>query len=222
MEENMAKKSQSIASKMNEARVIVTNVTTIEPIKTKLFDYGYDEPSLNEGPTLYDAGKVTIKERDDAFGEQLIITGALTEKSVEFQTLYMDHYTLAKVAMKNNLELQKKIGIHEPRERRFAYFLKQARKFYDGAINDPEIMALLAKVGLTVEKLQTGLTLLEEVEELDAQQEDKKGQVKLATEKRDEALEKLFDWISDLIRICRVAFRDDPQTLERLGIKVPG
>jgi hypothetical protein len=218
----MTQKSRSLAAKMNEARVIVTNVTTIESIKTQLLGYGYDETALGEGPLLYEDGKLTIKERDDLFGDQLKITAALDDKALEFHILYMEHYTLAKVALKNDLELQKKLGIHEPRERRFAESIKQARKFYDGAITDPEILALLAKLGLTAEKLQSGLTLLAEVEDLDAQQEDLKGKVKLATEKRDASLEKLFDWVTDLIRICRVAFRDEPQTLERLGIKVPG
>ena len=40
------------------------------------------------------------------------------------------------------------------------------------------------------------------------------------TQKKDEAIKKIDDWMSDFIKIARVAFDDNKQMLEQLGIVV--
>jgi hypothetical protein len=57
--------------------------------------------------------------------------------------------------------------------------IKDARHFYMTAIGDTEIIEKFTKFNLTLEKLQSHLTLLEELEALDALQEDLRGKAQI-------------------------------------------
>lgn len=62
---------------------------------------------------------------------------------------------------------------------------------------------------------------MEEVEKTAADQEKKKGLAKQATSDRNKALKELEQWVSRLVKICRLALGKDSQHLEKLGIVVP-
>jgi hypothetical protein len=62
---------------------------------------------------------------------------------------------------------------------------------------------------------------VEEVEKTAADQEKKKGLAKQATSERNKALKELEQWVSRLVKICRLALGKDSQHLEKLGIVVP-
>ncbi len=54
-----------------------------------------------------------------------------------------------------------------------------------------------------------------------AAQKRDKGTAQQATQARNVALRQLTRWHSDFVKIARVAFEDQPQRLEQLGIIVP-
>ncbi len=214
-------KKQTIAEKMNSTRVLITNLTADENLKLGVLEFGFDEESLTFGKNKYNEGIQKIQEKDELYGEFYKITERLNDKAVVVFKIHMEDLTLARRALKGLPDLLDKLSIQTKSARSFAQRIKDARHFYLTAIGDPEILEKFTKFNLTLEKLQNHLTLLEELEALDAHQEDLRGKAQIATEERNRVLKELFDWAADLIAVCRIAFKDEPQTLERLGIRVP-
>ncbi|NIM13698.1 MAG: hypothetical protein GTO45_16615 [Candidatus Aminicenantes bacterium] len=216
----MAKKKRSIAEKMGSTRVLLENVVA-DDIKSVLLNFGYDDASFDFGKQLFTTGDSLIQKRKELFGDQLIATRKLNAKEKEAYNYYMDNVKLSKVALTGFDGMMAKLGILGDRDDSFEGWVSQARQYYKNAQNDPNILQKLTKVGLTLEKLQAGDQLLDQLEKLKSEREDAKGKAQTATKDRDKALDDLFAWASALKQVCRVAFKDNLQILERLGILVP-
>jgi hypothetical protein len=135
--------------------------------------------------------------------------------------IHIQDLTFARMALKGMPDLKDKLGIQRKSARSFAQRIREGRRFYLTAIEDPEIQVKFTKFNLTLDKLKSHLTLIQELETLDALQQDLRGKAQIATKERDSILKELFDWAADLITTCRIAFKNELQTLERLGIMIP-
>jgi len=214
-------KKSTLAERMNSTRVLITNLNADESLKARVLEFGFDEESLTFGKTKYDEAILAIQKKDELYGEFYKVTERLNEKAVEAFGIHREDLTLAKRALRGLPDLKDKLGIKKSSARSFAQRIKDARRFYLTATADTEILDKLTKFNLTLEKLQNHLTLIEEIETLDALQEDLRGKAQIATKERDLVLKELFDWASDLVAVCRIAFKAEIQTLERLGIMIP-
>jgi anion-transporting ArsA/GET3 family ATPase len=79
-------------------------------------------------------------------------------------------------------------------------------------------MDSLAEYGYTIEKIQQESALLNQVAVKNQQQKKEMGEAQASTQARDEKIDELAKWISNLRAVAKVALADDPQQLEKLGI----
>jgi hypothetical protein len=100
-------------------------------------------------------------------------------------------------------------------------WLDQATTFYDNALANEDIQADLARFNITPEVLAEGQAAVEAVARANSQQEQEKGDAQAATAVRDDAVEALDEWMSEFRVAARIALEDEPQQLEKLGIRVP-
>jgi hypothetical protein len=96
--------------------------------------------------------------------------------------------------------------------------MAQAKAFYTNALASDEILAALAKKGITSADLQTAQAKLAELEMKEAAKFEKRGKAQNATAERDNAIDDLLERYREFIDTARVAFRKTPQLLEKLGI----
>jgi hypothetical protein len=104
------------------------------------------------------------------------------------------------------------------RKQSFNGWQEQAVSFYANILKDPELLAAMAKFGYPEEKLQEEYEMVKEVIEKQLQQKKEKGESEQATRFRDQKLDELADFVSDLRGIAKVALADTPDYLEKLGI----
>ncbi len=82
------------------------------------------------------------------------------------------------------------------------------------------MLAELAVFGMDELTLQGGADAIDAVYAARNVREDEQGEAQTTTESRDAALAVMDAWMGAFTRVARVAFEDDPQQLERLGIQV--
>jgi hypothetical protein len=76
----------------------------------------------------------------------------------------------------------------------------------------------MAGFGYPEEKLQQEYEMVKEVIAKNLEQKKEKGDSEQATRVRDQKLDELADYLSDLRSIAKVALADTPDYLEKLGI----
>ena len=79
---------------------------------------------------------------------------------------------------------------------------------------------LLERYKMTAEVIDGRVVELAELVEAINDQQVKKAEAQVATQRRREAMEELDAWMNRFILVARQAFRDDRKQLEKLGLVV--
>lgn len=203
---------------LNDARVATENAQADPELQAGLAARGYEAAQLAEGAALYEAAQAAQDDYAREYAEQYDATDALTEARAAADEVYPDHVELARIAFKRDRAARQALALDGRRRRTTAGWLRQAQQFYTNALADDALQEGLARFKVTPEELAEGRDLVAAVGTADSDQEREKGEAQKAREDRDEALDALDDWMDDFRDVARVAFRDDPQQLEKLGI----
>lgn len=214
-------KATTIDSKLLDAKVAIQNALENEEVLDKLDDFGYNRIKLEAGLALLEKADSLHRKQQTEYGEKLAATTEVENLLVRANGEYMRYVKVARVALKRNIRGWEVMDIGARRKRSRAGWLEQALNFYKKALENDDILADLGSFGITKDKLELGLSLVEDYETVLRRQETEKGEAQAATKIRDEAFDALEDWFSDFIAIARIAFDGQPQYIEILGIMEP-
>ncbi len=217
----MAISAKRVEILMRLARVAISNAMDHVEIKEKILEYGYNDARLQEGKELFTQLSQKYQDQQHKRGEQIEASNRVRRKLNQEKKRYMVYRKLAKKVLFSEEDegMRKILGIDGEARNNMDGVLKEGRQFYEGIVNNEQIMAKLARFALTKEKLQELLNGLDELMQLDKEQESIKGAAQKATKDRNEIFKKLNLWMGGFVIACRDALKDDDQILEKMGIK---
>jgi hypothetical protein len=205
---------------LQDASTLIENALSLPEIAAVLAVYGYDEVRLEEGRRLW-------READALAKKQLMEHGGKREASQELgkswenaHAAYMKTLKVARVAFGDEARAITALGLYGPRKQTISGWLEQASILYTNLEGDPALAARLARFGYSDAKLAAEAALVAEVRAKSLAQTQGTGAAQTATAARDKKLRELDNWISEFRTICRVAFYENPQELEKLGVLV--
>lgn len=211
-------KNQTIDGKLLFAQNAIANALNTAQVAEALATFGYDEARIREGKALYQkAAELQIKQVKE-YGDQYAATDTLNLAKAQANKEYMVHLKIARVALKGDRSAEESLQMYGRRKETLSGWLKQAKAFYENALNTPGVQTALARFGITAEKLQAAQALVADVETKYNAQLKETGEAQAATQKRDEAFDALQEWMGDFMSISRIALEMEPQYLEVLGI----
>lgn len=216
----MAKLKTQISKFLLSAQTMIENALADEEIKQTLTAYGYTAEILTVGKKLYEKVAVLQNTRKREYGEQIAATAELNESRKKAKQLYMKTLKIARVALKEKVKADKAVMLYGARKRSFSGWFEQAQAFYANLICDDEFMATLSAYGYSPEKLEQEFAFINKVFAKHLIQKKETGEAREATIIRDNALDDLIAWISDFKAVAKVAFAENPQQLEKLGIVI--
>ena len=209
---------RTIAEQLNSAQIAISNSLGDTEIQELVSAYGYTPEKLNEGKTLYEGALVAVNSQTKFTGSQQ----QATEDLVKAEKIAFDAYqALAKVARaifsKDKAKLVQ-LGIDGTMPRNTASFLRAAYTIFDNAGNISEIKTALASYGYTDEKITSERQKIAAYDTANQLQESSKGAAQQSTQDQKHALSLMNDWVSQYIKIAKVALRDKKQLLEKIGV----
>ncbi len=169
--------------------------------------WGLYEKALN----LQQQQKIEYSEEEQAYTDYKATL-------IAARRAYMNLVEVARVAFKRKPGPYDRLELKGKRKTTFAGLMSQMRQFYRVALEDTGIQADLDNFGITIMDLEAGQKQIPDVEIGLDRRDKESGEAQEATKTRDTALDVLNDWVSDYIAITRVALRDRPQLLEKMGI----
>jgi len=233
---------QSIPVKLEADRVILEGSRTgSADLKSRLALLSYNEDALDVG---YDKYLAAGGARITAFAERGDRSGAtskvvLLRQKVDGQFSVAFH--IADTVFENDPDARQTLGLDhvthaaprqpqaegaappEKRESRAqAAVLDKAHVFYKGLLNQPALLAEMAKVGYPQTRLQAELDDVQALEAADIVQEAEKAEATAGTAGQTAALKDLDEWIKRFKGIVVPGLKDRPDLLAKLGLKPRG
>lgn len=214
----MANLKNRIAEFLLGAQVIIENSLTDPVVKEALAAYGYSGETLAAGKTLFEEAMALQNTQKKEYGDQVAATSELNDIWETADQQYMKTLKIARVAFQDHPKADKAVVLFGRRKESLSGWLAQAQTFYANILKDNDLMNALSLYGYTTEKLQQESDLLSQITVKNQQQKKEMGEAQASTQARDEKIDELAKWISNLRAVAKVALADDPQQLEKLGI----
>lgn len=217
----MAVKKKSLEDRLMALKITAGNALKAEEIRKAVMAYGYDETRIKEGLALYEEADRLYYEQKEKYAQQIKATSDFKAARGKANKVYMIYVKVARAALRGNLAAMEKLELKGIRKLSFDQWLSQAKQFYAGALEVPDILEELKVFGVTKEKLTEGQKLVEEADAANMRSEMKRADARKATRDRNQALLKAEQWRGTFITITRLALGNKSQLLESLGVIVP-
>ena len=218
----MTRSRLSIADRLAQAQLALDNALANREIAAALAAYGYTPERLREGAALLDNVRALSQRQRSEYVDLFAAKDTLQDVRQQAHDNCMRYVSIARVAFKGQRGTLEALGIAEQRKKRLAPWLAQAQQFYANALADSAIQSRLAAFGITNEMLLAGQRQVDAVSGAASTRGQRRARAKDATRQRDATLAALDAWMADFRKIARVALRDRPGQLEKLGLAAHG
>jgi hypothetical protein len=208
------KSNVSIAERLNTAQVAISNSLADAEIQSLVAGYGYSLAKLNEGKSLYDSALAAVTAQKSAAGAQKQASQELDEAEKSARDAYQSLSKVARAIFKDDKARLTALGLTGAAPRSTAGFLASASALFDNAAAAPA----LGEYGYDTSRLESERAKIAAFDLANQRQEAAKGAAQQATREQDAALTSLDAWRAQYIKISRVALREKPQLLEKIGV----
>jgi hypothetical protein len=213
----------SSTTKFNESetleayRVALENAQTQPKILTALSEIGFGKEKITEGQAILKDTRATYDKNAFEDIETSRAFQKFRKKREELYKTYRIDRKKALVIFYNEPSPLEELGIPDSMPRTYLRWFEAARKFYTTASENSGIQERLAELNITTEHLKEALNLIGEVESARSDWLREKGESQDATQLKDEAFNKIDDWMRRFYAVSRIALEDNPQLLEAVG-----
>jgi len=211
----------SYSKKMLQIRMALENSIEDGEIMTRIERYGYDETTLRIGLKMLEGVEsLSISQHNTQVSKEEA-SRKKTELGKTAEKMLSRFLKTGRLAFEN--DPGKLILFKSPGRRRwnFAVWLEHAKLFYTNVFNIPGILEGFMRLDVSREELETGKNKLLELENQSSIQSGLNGDKQVARDQKKIALTELMKWWAEYRKISRIALKDSPQLLEKLGIIVP-
>jgi hypothetical protein len=210
-----------VAKQIERARLMIDGTLNNPDIQDAVAPYGYPATRIQEGKALLD----TVQARRGAAESRRTVKKTKTGTAQSATNAAYQAMTplvgVARAVLVSNPIARGALGLDlGPLPRSRAGLLDRGRRFLNALAADSPLADQLSGFGLTVAKrtaLQATLTTLEQAQ---SEQAGAKGAAEDAAPAVQEALEALNAWVMQYRKLARIALKEHPQLLEKLGMTI--
>lgn len=205
----------TIEEQVRRTKIAVNAVLKYAHLQQGIAKIGYDKKRVLEGKAYYKNVEMLNEVQQKEYGESYDATDSLRVAKTEARQLYMNHLETARFVLKDERGYRRSLLLSGERKRSLFGWLEQARVFY---ANVGPVKDRLARCNLSEEELQQGEAMIDAVYQAHTTRRKEFSEAKQATQNRDRALDEMNDWTRKFIHVAKMAFENDPEALELMGL----
>ncbi|HJZ46836.1 MAG TPA: hypothetical protein VKE41_06705 [Roseiflexaceae bacterium] len=208
----------TIAGQLNIARLAISNTLADAELQALVVVYGYTVDKMQAGKRLYDLAVAAVNAQAAAAGTQRQATAQARVAERAARASYQALAQVARALFVRNQAHRAALGLVGSAPQGTAAFLAAATMLFDNARDLAEIKAVLAGYGYDDARLEGERATIAAFDRANQTQVAAIGAAQQATRDRQAALDVLNEWLAQYLKIARIALRDKPQLIEKLGV----
>ena len=208
-----------MAKALDQTRSILNSAADDPQLLAILTRYGYGYEYLQEGIALCDSARISLQTQSKMRLNKVVARQAF-QKNWEFAMLhYNNDLRLARVALKSYSGSSYFLQLNGTRAKEYEAWYEQAQSFYFGLRAEPEMHSLIEQIGLTAERIDHGVQLLQRLDADYQQRKVEKNNSVKTMQQRNEAFLALDRWMFTFRAIARTVLANQPAYLAKLGLE---
>jgi hypothetical protein len=207
-----------LSKQLNAARMAIANTLADEEIQRMVAASGYSLEKLIVGNALYEAALSSVNAQIAAVGAQYQATAHVHMAKLKAQDAYQALAKVSRAVFVRDRAQLAALGLIGPMPRATAAVILAGYTIFNNALKVPEILSALRDYGFDEAGLQQERTKIAAFDGANQAQESAKGAAQQATIVQNEALAAMNAWVAHYIKIAKVALREKPQLLEKIGV----
>jgi hypothetical protein len=211
-------RQRRIAGRLETARIATTNASAVPPVLSRLTEFGYNDPKLTQGKSLYAAAVQKVSEATVRLGEHRAATEHLRQCRAKVVCAYQNLAKTARAVFNRDPGALISLGLKGEMPGAQARLLTAANTLFNTSFYTSAMRATLAEHGHSDAKLSQERGKFAELQFATEVQGQCRAAYQQAKEAQRTALRALDEWMARFFKIARVAFAEDPQTLEQFGL----
>ena len=214
----MNKSKLTVSDFILQSSIRINNSLIDESILSKVSELGYNAEKLEIGKALLNE-VISLSASFEREHNNVSIY-YINKKIVrnDAHQLITKYRSLAKIAFKNNTSAKTALQLSGVYPQNYLAWLTRSKSFVKNILANNEWKTIMAGYGIDAVKLNDCLQKIDTVDALHQTILKEKGEAQNATIQRDKKIKELAEWINDYEVIVRIALKETPQLLEKLGI----
>lgn len=214
----MLKFDQNTTDFIQESRQLISLCINDHYINTTIALYGFDTTKILEAESLLNLFEGLYDSPQFELENQYLSNIDFRNKQFDAYESYLDLVAIAKIVFKKNIKAQQILDLNRQCKKSFNGWMSQALQFCNNLIANPEFIICMEEFGQGVAQIQAVKQLIVKAQMRAEVLMRENGADLLSTKERDEIYDLLYEWVTDFKVIIGIALKNDPISLEKLGI----
>lgn len=212
---------QTISSFITKANILMVNSQKAEDIKDAVDKYGYDEERMAKGEALVKQLKELSEQQELQKSKKVLLFSEKKKLQQKVHKLYMKYLKLARIAFADDLIARRAMLLDGGRERTYNEWLIQVNAFVMTLLeSDEHYLKAIGGYGVQKEQLVELQGMLVKLSKLSTECLIIAGELRKTTAAKQRKVIDVQNYISDFVKVARIALEYSPQSLKVLGIGV--
>lgn len=207
----------SIKQTLSFSELIIDGVLAHPELIKATEPFGYNKKSFVKGKAKLENTRLLFNTKDECYKEKKRATQELKSARYELRQTYLRHAGMLRAYYRQNASELEQLGVNQSTPAALDPFLTRAQRFYASV---QTLMENAIGFPFMEEEVTRAQAMIRAISEARVRQFSKKGAAQRTTQLQNEALKDLRQWVRDFLTVAKIAFRDDPQQMEMLGIIV--
>ena len=201
---------------MAKVAELISASLTNPAIVTATGRFGYDKIQIKNGERIFkDLEKIDGKQ-NLAQERKVKLHEERGKFNLSVRKQYMKILQIARIAFAQDIIIRKALHLDGARETSLDLWINQVSIFANHILGEQNWLIILKKFGIERKELYALLTDLERLRSITMSCEQAKTEAKKLTAQKKLKLKELQDWISDYLKIAKIALEDNPELYKKL------
>ena len=208
----------NLAQKLVAAREMIQIALKEDDLLVAMSEFGFNEQRLQKGLVLLEEAETLDHSQQRHKGEQIAASADVKARFKDLLSSFRLDRRIVSNASRKHKGLTEQLQLKESVNAQRDALLQRSLLFYKHVLADSKILGKLEPYGFTKESVEEKLSEIKALQDAMIEQQERRAQAIITTERRKQAQALLDDYIAQFIAIARVAFRHDKGQLKKFGL----